>query len=360
MQRYCFINDPEGMVGYDKKDKLSYRDAGVDIDAASSAKRKIGELVKSTFTEGVLTEIGGFGGLFEVPAGMKSPALVASADGVGTKLKIAFLSGVHNTVGQDLVNHCVNDILCTGARPLFFLDYLAVGKLDPGTVASIVEGLSIACKENACALIGGETAEMPDFYPAGEYDLAGTIVGILEKDRALTGESIEPGDQLIALPSSGLHTNGYSLVRKIVFEVLGLSVNDFVAALGCTIAEELLKVHRCYARLLREPIDNGLIKSLAHITGGGITDNLPRSLPSNCTAVINQGSWPVLPVFDFLRETGNIDTAEMYHVFNMGVGMIAVVAPGTVDTLNKHLHTLGERPYGIGQVIRGSGGVEYA
>jgi phosphoribosylformylglycinamidine cyclo-ligase len=201
---------------------------------------------------------------------------------------------------------------------------------------------------------------MPDFYSAGEYDLAGTIVGILEKDRALTGESIEPGDQLIALPSSGLHTNGYSLVRKIIFDILGLGVNDYIEKLNCTVAEELLKVHRCYGPVLREPIDSGLIKSLAHITGGGITDNLPRSLPSNCNAVIKQGSWPVLPVFDFLEEAGNVDKKEMYHVFNMGIGMIAVVAPGSAENLEKHLRTFDEQSYRIGEVVPGSGGVEYA
>ena len=336
---------------------LSYRDAGVDIDAATTAKKKIGELVRSTFTDGVLTELGGFGGLFRMPRDMRSPVLVSSADGVGTKLKIAFMTGRHNTVGSDLVNHCIDDILTTGARPLFFLDYIATGALEPDVVAAIVEGLAAACAAGNCALIGGETAEMPDFYSPGEYDLAGTIVGVVEEDGVLTGDNVRPGDMLIGLPSSGLHTNGYSLARKVFFEVLGVGVDDEVPELGCTVGDELLKTHISYEPVLRAPIENGWIKALAHITGGGFTDNLPRSLPRGCGARIKLGSWPVLPVFDFIREAGRIEEAEMLRVFNNGIGMIAVAAPGDAEKLVAHL---GEGVcYRIGEVVEGERKVEY-
>ena len=336
---------------------LSYRDAGVDIDAASAAKKKIGKLVRSTFTDGVLTELGGFGGLFRMPTGMRSPVLVSSADGVGTKLKIAFMTGRHNTVGIDLVNHCVDDILTTGARPLFFLDYIATGALEPDVVASIVEGLAAACAASNCALIGGETAEMPDFYTPGEYGLAGTIIGIVEEDGVLTGDDVHPGDALIGLPSSGLHTNGYSLARKVFFEVLGLGVDDKVPELGCTVGDELLKSHISYEPVLREPIESGWIKALAHITGGGFTDNLPRALPQGCGARIKLGSWPVLPVFDFIREAGRIEEAEMLRVFNNGIGMIAIASPENADSLCAHLGEGG--CHRIGEIVEGEGKVEY-
>jgi phosphoribosylformylglycinamidine cyclo-ligase len=316
---------------------LSYRDAGVDIDAAAAAKKKISGLVRSTFTENVLTELGGFGGLFRMPEGMRSPVLVSSADGVGTKLKIAFLTSRHNTVGIDLVNHCVNDILTTGARPLFFLDYIATGELEPDVVAEIVEGLSTACSDNGCALIGGETAEMPDFYSPGEYDLAGTIVGVVEEDSVLTGETVCPGDVLVGLPSSGLHTNGYSLARKVFFDVLGLGVEDEVRELRCSVGEELLRPHLSYGLMLREPIDNGWIKALAHITGGGITDNLPRSLPEGCDAAIRLDSWPVPPVFKLIKKAGRIEESEMLRVFNNGIGMIAVASAEDASRLGEHL-----------------------
>ena len=344
----------------DNKNKgLSYRDAGVDISAATTAQKRVGELVRSTFTPGVLTEIGGFGGLFQFPEGMNQPVLVSSADGVGTKLKAAFLTDRHNTVGQCLVNHCVDDILCTGARPLFFLDYIATGKLKGDVIGDIVEGLSIACAENGCALIGGETAEMPDFYSEGEYDMAGTIVGVVEKDAVLTGDNIVPGDVLLGLPSTGCHTNGYSLVRKIFFDVLGLGVDDYVDELGCTVGEEMLKVHKSYAPILRDCIDAGYVKSLAHLTGGGFTDNIPRSLPHGCRAEIKLGSWPVLPVFDFLQKAGNVDEMEMLHVFNMGIGMIAVVSQNDLPNMEKILKQKNEDYYIVGQVIKGESGVEY-
>ena len=338
----------------DEKPKhLSYRDAGVDIDAAAAAKRRMADMVRSTFTDGVLTELGGFGGLFRMPEGMRKPVLVSSADGVGTKLKVAFLTGRHNTVGIDLVNHCVNDILTTGARPLFFLDYIATGELEPDVVVSIVEGLSKACAENGCALIGGETAEMPDFYSPDEYDLAGTIVGIVEEDRVLTGETVKPGDLLIGLPSSGLHTNGYSLARKVFFDVLGLGIDDYVTDLGRTVGEELLEPHISYAPLLREPIDRGWVKALAHITGGGITDNLPRVLPGGCNAKIKPWSWPVPPVFELIRRAGNVAEEEMLRVFNNGIGMIAVSDPDEIDKLAAHF---GEKGYYlIGEIIEADG-----
>jgi phosphoribosylformylglycinamidine cyclo-ligase len=294
-----------------------------------------------------------------VPQDMDQPVLVSSADGVGTKLKAAFLSNTHNTVGQDLINHCVNDILCTGARPLFFLDYMAVGKLEHGVVESLIEGLAIACRQSGCALIGGETAEMPDFYSPGEYDLAGTIIGVLEKDKALLSENVKPGDLLLTIPSSGCHTNGYSLVRKILFDHLGLKIDDYVEELGCTVGEEMLKIHRCYGQQLAQPIEDGLIKSLAHITGGGITDNLPRSIPENCDAAVKRGSWPVLPVFQFLQEKGNVDVDEMHHVFNMGAGIIAVIAPENIAAVEKHLSEQGETTYRIGEIVEGSGEVRY-
>lgn len=338
---------------------LSYRDAGVDIDAAAAAKKNIAKMVRSTFTKGVVTDIGGFGGLFALPDGIRKGILVASTDGVGTKLKIAFMAGRHNTVGQDLVNHCVNDILTTGARPLFFLDYIATGVLKPEAVAEIVEGLATACRENDCALIGGETAEMPDFYQPGEYDLAGTIIGLVEKDKILGPEKVKPGDLLVGLPSSGLHTNGYSLVRKIFFEVLNLGVDDKVEELGCTVAEELLRPHRSYWPLLQEAIEKGWINSMAHITGGGMTDNLPRSIPKDCDAVVKAGTWVVPLVFNFIQDAGRVDQEEMRRVFNMGIGMVLVVNPGEAEKLTAYLHECGEAFSIIGEVAGGKNGVRY-
>jgi len=345
-------------VGKDREKRLSYRDAGVDIDAATEAKKRIAATVRSTFTAGVLTELGGFGGLFELPRGMRNPVLVSSVDGVGTKLKVAFAAGRHDSVGRDLVNHCVNDILTTGARPLFFLDYIATGALDPDAVVEIVAGLAAACSENGCALIGGETAEMPDFYRPGEYDLAGTIVGVVERDSVLTGEAVRPGDLLIGLPSTGLHTNGYSLARKVFFEVLGKGVDDHMDELGCSVGEELLRPHRSYGPALRGPIDDGLVAALAHVTGGGITDNLPRVLPNSCRAVIETGSWPVPPVFEVIRRAGRIEDGEMRRVFNMGIGMIAVAGTEQAGELESCLRQAGEDFYRIGEIESVEGGEE--
>src|ERR1051325_5589217 len=307
---------------------IKYSDAGVDIDAATRATDKIKQLARRTFNERTLSDIGSFGGMFDGAfPGLKQPVLVASADGVGTKLKIAFSTGVHNTVGRDLVNHCVNDILVQGARPLFFLDYIATGNLMPEVVASIVEGVTNGCRENGCVLLGGETAEMPDFYSEGEYDIAGFIVGVVDRERIIDGKSITPGDVLLALPSLGLHTNGYSLARKLFFEVAGYEVNTQLDELGTTAGEALLQPHLSYLKQLDPLLDSGMIKGLAHITGGGLTDHIPRILPEGCAVEIEKDTWPVLPVFKLMQRLGNVSEAEMYRTFNMGVGMVIVTGP---------------------------------
>lgn len=336
------------------KKEVSYKDAGVDIEAADKAKQRIKSLVRQTFSSEVLSQIGSFGSLFQPHLkGMKSPVLVSSVDGVGTKLKIAFLSGNHRTVGIDLVNHCVNDILVQGAQPLFFMDYLAMGKLQPAVVEKIVEGLARGCKEVGCALIGGETAEMPDFYQPGEYDLAGFIIGLVEKNQIIDGSGIKPGDVLIGLASSGLHTNGYSLARKLFFQQMGWKIDTNIEELGRTLGEELLETHRCYWNVLKDILSDGIIKGLAHITGGGFSGNLPRILPEGCQAQISLGSWPVLPIFNLLQKIGNISQKEMFRTFNMGIGMIAVVAPSDKDRLMQYLNAKGEKSYPIGTIIKG-------
>ena len=306
---------------------MDYKHSGVDIEAGNEVVRRIKGLARGTHTPGVLSDLGSFGGLFALAdRGLKDPVLVSSADGVGTKLRLAFMSGIHDTIGADLVNHCVNDILVQGAEPLFFFDYLATGRLDPDVAVKIVEGLARACRENGCALLGGETAEMPGFYADGEYDVAGFIVGAVERGRLIDGTSIAAGDVLIGIPSSGLHTNGYSLARAIVFEKLGLGVHDRVADLGVTVAEALLATHRSYLSLLRPLLATGRIKGMAHITGGGITDNLPRVLPDGTEAVVQRGSWPVPPLFQWLQRSGGVPPDDMLRTFNMGVGMILVVS----------------------------------
>jgi phosphoribosylformylglycinamidine cyclo-ligase len=281
---------------------------------------------------------------------MAQPVLVASADGVGTKLKIAFVSGVHNTVGRDLVNHCVNDILVQGARPLFFLDYVATGKLSPDVVAGIVEGITNGCRENGCVLLGGETAEMPGFYQEGEYDIAGFIVGVVDRSKIIDGKTIVPGDVLLALPSAGLHTNGYSLARKLFFEVAGYKPDTQLPSLHLTAAEALLLPHLSYLKPLDGLLDTGTIKGLAHITGGGLTDNIPRILPEGTAVKIRKGSWPVLPVFDLLRELGNVSDSEMYRTFNMGVGMVIVCSRESAPSITNYLNPC----YEIGEVIEGN------
>lgn len=312
---------------------------------------QIRRLARRTFTRGVLTDIGCFGSGYRL-SGWKDPVLVSSADGVGTKLKVAFLAGRHDTVGEDLVNHCVNDIAVEGAEPLFFLDYFATGKLDAGVAAQVVAGLARGCRRNGCALIGGETAEMPGFYAEGEYDLAGFIVGAVERARLLTGRTIRPGDVLLALPSTGLHTNGYSLARKLLFEVAGYRPETFVAELGCTVAEELLKVHRSYLRPLRTLAAKGLLKGAAHITGGGITENTPRMLPAGLAAEIDTRSWKVPVVFELLRRLGKIPEEDWRRTFNLGVGMILAVDAGRVAQARRLLERLGEPHWEVGRVIR--------
>lgn len=336
---------------------ITYSDAGVDIDAATRATDKIKELARRTFNERTLSEIGSFGGMFDGAfPHLKQPVLVASADGVGTKLKIAFLTGVHDTVGRDLVNHCVNDILVQGARPLFFLDYIATGKLLPEVVAAIVEGVANGCRENGCVLLGGETAEMPDFYAAGEYDIAGFIVGVTDKAKVIDGKQITPGDVLLALPSAGLHTNGYSLARKLFFEVAGSDADTESDELGMTVGAALLQPHVSYLRTLEGLLDSGVIKGLVHITGGGLTDNIPRILPQGASVEIEKGTWPVLPVFKLMQQLGNVSEVEMYRTFNMGVGMIVVTAEQDLETVKSHLEQ-SSAAYEIGRVLKGKGEV---
>src|SRR3954466_3400221 len=311
---------------------MDYRQSGVDIDAGNETVRRIRSLARSTFTPGVLSEIGSFGGLFRLnPARYQDPVLVSSADGVGTKLKVAFLANRHDTVGADLVNHCVNDILVQGAAPLFFLDYLATGRLSPAIAEQIVSGMARACRENGCALLGGETAEMPGFYAEGEYDLAGFIVGAVERSRVIDGRAIVPGDVLIGLPSAGLHTNGYSLARRVLFELAGWTPETFVNELGTTVGDALLAPHTSYLSVVRPLIEHRLAKGLAHITGGGITENLPRTLPDGCAADINLQSWRVPPIFRLLEDRGTIARDEMFRAFNMGVGLVIVCAARDAD-----------------------------
>jgi phosphoribosylformylglycinamidine cyclo-ligase len=333
------------------KKSVSYSDAGVSIDEAGRAVARIKKLAKSTFSPNVLTGIGSFGAAFAIQ-GYKKPVLISSADGVGTKLKIAFATGRHNTVGEDLVNHCVNDIMVQGGDPLFFLDYFATGKLDASVTAQVVEGLARGCKANGCALIGGETAEMPGLYADGEYDIAGFIVGAVEKKGLLTGEGIREGDVLLGLPSTGLHTNGYSLARKLCFEVAGYTVDSHVDDLGCTVGEELLKVHRSYARALRALRKARVLKGAAHITGGGITDNTPRMLPAGLAAGIDTASWTVPPVFELLRTIGNVPVDDWRRTFNLGAGMIVAVSAKHAAAAEKALKKAGEAHWRIGQVIK--------
>jgi phosphoribosylformylglycinamidine cyclo-ligase len=334
---------------------ISYSDAGVSIDAANVATEKIKQLARTTFNARTLSEIGSFGGMFDGAfPNLKQPVLVASADGVGTKLKVAFLTNTHNTIGRDLVNHCVNDILVQGARPLFFLDYIATGVLAPDVVASIVEGITNGCRENNCVLLGGETAEMPGFYAAGEYDVAGFIVGVVDRERVIDGRRIAPNDMVLALPSVGLHTNGYSLARKLFFDVEGETADTHVAALDKTIGAALLEPHKSYLPALAGLLDANLIKGLAHITGGGLTENIPRILPEGTGVAIARDTWPVLPIFKLMQEIGHIADAEMFRTFNMGVGMIIVCAAQDAEAIKSHLQARGEACYEIGRVTEGN------
>jgi len=342
---------------------VSYRDAGVNIDEADRAVGAIRKMARATFTKGVLTEIGSFGGCFALPK-MRQPVLVSSVDGVGTKLKIAFATGRHDTVGEDLVNHCVNDIAVQGAKPLFFLDYLAVGKLEAGVAAQVVAGIARGCSANGCALIGGETAEMPGMYQDGEYDLAGSITGVVERSKILTGAKVRKGDALIALRSTGLHTNGYSLARKLLFEVAGLKPESHVPELACALADALLQVHRSYLKPLQSLVKADALSAAAHITGGGVTDNLPRVLPKGLAATIDTGSWQVPPLFEMLRKIGTVPEDDWRRTFNLGVGMIFVVPAKKADkalrTLARAEGKAGAWVIGeIGTQRRGKGRVEY-
>jgi phosphoribosylformylglycinamidine cyclo-ligase len=340
---------------------IRYQDAGVSIDEADRAVSSIKKLARSTFTRNVLTEIGSFGACYALSE-WKKPVLISSADGVGTKLKVAFLTGRHDTVGEDLVNHCVNDIAVQGAVPLFFLDYFAVGKLDAGVAAAVISGIARGCRNNGCALIGGETAEMPGMYADGEYDLAGFIVGGAERVGLLTGKRIVKGDVLLGLPSNGLHTNGYSLTRKLLFEVAGYQADTVIPEIGCTVADELLKVHRSYLRPIRKLLEAGVLKGAAHITGGGITDNTPRMLPKNLSAEITLESWPMPPIFELLRNLGSIPEDDFRRTFNLGIGMILAVSQKSAARAQKILGRLREPFFTIGTVVahkRGRPRVEY-
>jgi len=340
---------------------MDYKASGVNIDAGNEVVRRIRSLARGTYTSGVLSDIGSFGGLFDLGAGRSGDTvLVASADGVGTKLRVAFMTGVHRSIGVDLVNHCVNDILVQGAEPLFFLDYLATGRLEPDVAVQIVEGLAEACRANGCALLGGETAEMPGFYQDGEYDVAGFIVGRVARDQLIDGKRIAPGDVLIGIPSSGLHTNGYSLARRIAFEVAGLEVAtptpwDRTQSIG----EALLVPHRSYLPVIRPLLASAAIKGMAHITGGGITENLPRVLPEGSAADIDRRAWTVPAIFQLLQVLGQVATGEMFRAFNMGIGLIVVCTRQNSERALAILERSGERPVPLGQVVSGNREVRY-
>jgi phosphoribosylformylglycinamidine cyclo-ligase len=339
---------------------VTYADAGVDISRANRTKQRIKYLAHKTFTRGVLSEIGGFGGLFAVDkAKYVDPVLVSSVDGVGTKLKVAFEMQLHSTIGGDLVNHCVNDILVQGAAPLFFMDYLATGKLEPPIAEQVVEGIADACKHNGCALIGGETAEMPGFYPDGEYDLAGFIVGVVNRERIITGKNVQIGDIVLGLPSNGLHTNGYSLARKLLFEVAHYSPETYVNEIKNKVGNELMRTHKSYWPSLKKLLDADCVSALAHITGGGITENLPRVLPRGTAVVIELGSWPALPIFEHLQQLGNVEQDEMLRTFNMGLGMLLVVPSAKFKKVHTFLERVGEKAYTVGRIVKGERKVMY-
>jgi len=353
---------------------MRYSDAGVDIDAANRAKGRIRQLARRTFNPRVLRDVGAFGGFFALDGLPRGAVLVSSVDGVGTKLKIAFALNRHNTVGTDLVNHCVNDIAVHGAAPLFFLDYVASGRLRPDVVADIVSGVAGACRANGCALVGGETAEMPGFYPDGEYDLAGCIVGWVERRRIIDGRGIRPGDVVLGLASAGLHTNGYSLARRVLLEQAGLALDAVVPELGRALGDELLAPHRCYWPVIKTLLDlksargtsrsgksatTGVLKGLAHITGGGLTDNPPRILPKGCKMEIELGSWPVPPIYPVIATLGSVPQDDMLRTFNMGIGMVLVIAESDLDAVTRVLRKRREPFWQIGRIARGGRGVKY-
>lgn len=334
--------------------KLTYRDAGVDIDAGNYSVSLIKDSVKATYRPEVLGDLGGFGGLFALNSGKyQEPVLVSGTDGVGTKLRIAFMLNKHDTVGQDAVAMCVNDILVQGAEPLYFLDYLAVGKLDPEQVAAVVKGVANACKESGCALIGGETAEMSGFYPVGEYDIAGFAVGVVDKSRIITSERVQEGDVLLGLPSSGVHSNGFSLVRKICFDVKGFQGDEYIDSLGKTIGEELLTPTRLYPKVCLPLIEKFDIHGMVHVTGGGFYDNIPRALPEDMSVEVNASAWEVPEIFRLLKSWGNVEWKEMYRTFNMGIGMVLMASPQEAEKIKEHLTAAGETCYEIGRVVKG-------
>lgn len=342
----------------DKTSGVTYRDAGVDIDAGNRAVDLMKKHVRATYRPEVIGDIGGFGGLFALNSGKyKQPVLVSGTDGVGTKLRVAFMMDKHDTIGQDAVAMCVNDILVQGAEPLFFLDYLAVGKLQPEQVAAVVSGVAMACKESGCALIGGETAEMAGFYPEGEYDIAGFAVGVVDRDKIITGATIGAGDVLIGLPSSGIHSNGYSLVRKICFDLKGMQIGDIVPELGKTLGEELLVPTRLYPKVCMPLIEKFSIKGMVHITGGGFYDNIPRVIPEGCGVAVDAAAWPVPKIFSLLQQWGNVAPEEMFRTFNMGIGMVLVVAADEADAVQADLQQRGEASYRIGVVTADAGQV---
>ena len=343
----------------EKSEKTSYRDSGVDIDAQDTALREVRRIARGTFTPNVLSDLGSFGGLFKASfEGIESPVLVSSTDGVGTKLRVAQAMKVHDTVGYDLVCHCVNDILVQGARPLFFLDYYATGKLKPAVMTDVIRGMANACRENGAALIGGETAEMPGFYGDDDYDIAGFIVGVVDEKNVIDGKAVREGDVILGLPSVGLHTNGYSLARRVFFDTLGHDHQTVLPEIG-KIGEALLQPHPSYLKPLLPLVEQRSLHALAHITGGGLTDNVPRVLPDTLDARIKLGSWPVLPIFKFLYDKGKIDRQEMLRVFNMGIGMVVIIAPDAVDGVARHFAQIGQKYFFIGNVVKGTGRVQY-
>jgi len=329
-----------------------YADAGVDISAADEAKKRISSTVKSTHGPSVLGGIGGFGGLFSLSDLPDEPVLVSSVDGVGTKLKLAFALNRHGTVGKDIVNHCINDILVQGARPLFFMDYLATGKLEPGIIEEVVEGIAEACRESGCALLGGETAEMPGFYSEGEYDLAGTIVGVVGRSELITGDRVSEGDTILGLASSGLHTNGYSLARMVLLDKGGLPLTELYPDLGRSVGDELLEPHRCYAPAVLPLLGKLRINGMVHITGGGYEGNIPRVVPTLLTALLDKKSWPVQPIFHLIAKMGNVPEEEMFRTFNMGLGLLLIVHPDDADQTFDELSATGEVVYRVGSVVK--------
>ncbi|MBN2416611.1 phosphoribosylformylglycinamidine cyclo-ligase [bacterium] len=331
--------------------KMSYKEAGVDISAGEEAVNRIKATVRQTFTPGVLTDLGQFGGFFALDTGKyRHPVLVSSVDGVGTKLKVAFMMNRHDTIGEDLVNHCIDDILAGGAKPLFFLDYIGTGRLSPDVMEEIIAGMARGCKNAGCALIGGEMAEMPGFYQEGEYDVAGSITGIVERDRVINGSTIVQGDVLIALPSTGLHTNGYSLARKVLFETAGYRVDTHLDELGTTVGEALLAVHRCYLPAVEPVLERFTVKGMSHITGGGLEGNTRRILPAGRDLEIDRDSWEIPPIFRLIQRLGNVDDEDMRRAFNLGIGWVFIVDPNDADDLLRHLRDAGEEPKRIGCV----------